>query len=498
MPKRKSLSIALLTSFLVVIVLLVTFHWAGDLGGTVAQADTVPPLDSPTRQEGAPVVRASGQYTVHLPIALRLFDAAWQPIWGIQTTNYNVLNKAEEAGMAWIRVDAYWKNIEPTDNSYVWSTLDDAISKSIAAGLTPIVDIVTNPTWADADNTHCGPLKDNQYLTDFVTDLVNRYKGAPYNVKYWEIGNEVDHKYQISHDLYPWGGIGCWGDKVAEYVSFLRTAHDAIKAADPDATILLGAISMIGNGGTGTEMNGDFVADVLAEGGGPYFDVISYHFYNGQEYADYSCADPPACTITGIVGKATIIRNWLADYPAYANKPLMLTEFAYRCGSDGICDSEELQSQANYVPIYHLHSMAADVKAVIWFTLNYPGFYGSSLLDINGNAKPAYTAYKAMTQELHMYTYRRRMTTSETGGFSDVEGHYLSIGNSAHCWVLWCTGSSSRAVGFSTSLSPSGKFRVVDVYGQNEQVLADGDDGVVDGKVTIQIGQSPQYVKNAP
>jgi len=176
----------------------------------------------------------------------------------------------------------------------------------------------------------------------------------------------------------------------------------------------------------------------------------------------------------------------------------MLTEFAHRCGSDGICDSAELQSQADYVPIYHLHSMAADVEAVIWFTLNYPGFYGSSLLDGDGNAKPAYTAYKAMTQELHMYSYRRRMSTSETGGFSDVEGHYLSIGDSVHCWVLWCTGSSPREVGFSTSLSPSGQFRVVDVYGQNEQILADGDDGVIDGKVTIQIGQSPKYVKNAP
>jgi hypothetical protein len=495
MPRRKSLLIALLISFLVMIVLLVTFHWIGGPGDVVAQAETVPPLDPPGRQETAPVIPASGSYTVYLPISMSLFDADWQPIWGTQTYNYNVLDKAEEAGMAWIRINAYWKDIEATDNSYVWSTLDNAISKSVAAGLTPIVDIVANPAWADADDTHCGPLKNNQYLADFVTDLVNRYKGAPYNVKYWEIGNEVDHKYQISHDLYPWGGIGCWGDKVAEYITFLQTAHDAIKAADPSATILLGALTMIGDSG---EMNGDFLADVLSAGGGPYFDVVSFHFYNGQEYADYSCADPPACTITGIVGKATIIRNWLAGYPTYANKPLMLTEFAYRCGSDGICDSAELQSQANYVPIYHFHSMAAEVEAIIWFTLNYPGFYGSSLLDSGGNAKPAYTAYKAMTQELHMYSYRRRMTTSETGGFSDVEGYYLSIGDSAHCWVLWCIGSSSRAVGFSTSLSSSGKFRVVDVYGQNEQILADGDDGVADGKVTIQIGQSPKYVKNAP
>ncbi|MCR4406832.1 MAG: glycoside hydrolase family 5 protein [Anaerolineae bacterium] len=495
MPKRKNLLTTLLISFPAVIVLLLTFHWAAGLRDVVAQAEAVLSLNPQGRQEAGPGVQASGFYTVYLPITMRLLDPAWQPIWGIQTTDYNVLDKAEEAGMAWIRIDAYWKNIEPTNDNYNWSSLDNAISNSIAAGLTPMVDIVTNPTWADADDTHCGPLKDNQYLTDFLTDLVNRYKGAPYNVKYWEIGNEVDHKYDISHQLYPGGGIGCWGDKVAEYVTFLRTAHDAIRAADSNATILLGALTMIGDS---DDMNGDFLADVLAAGGGPYFDVVSFHFYNGQEYADYSCADPPGCTITGIVGKATIIRNWLASYPAYANKPLMLTESAYRCGSDGICDSAELQSQANYVPIYHLHSMAADVEAVIWFTLNYPGFYGSSLLDSGGNAKPAYNAYKAMTQELNMYSYHRRMTTAETGGFSDVEGHYLSIGNSAHCWVLWCTGSGSRAIGFSTSLSPSGKFRVVDVYGQNEQILADGDDGVVDGKVTIQIGQSPKYVKNAP
>jgi len=498
MPKRKSLSIALLTSFLVVIVLLVTFHWAGDLGGTVAQADTVPPLDSPTRQEGAPVVRASGQYTVHLPIALRLFDAAWQPIWGIQTTNYNVLNKAEEAGMAWIRVDAYWKNIEPTDNSYVWSTLDDAISKSIAAGLTPIVDIVTNPTWADADDTHCGPLKNNQYLADFLTDLVNRYKGEPYYVKYWEIGNEVDHEYDVSHQLYPGGGIGCWADLVPQYVEFMQVAHTAIKAADPGAHLILGGLAMLDY----SEISDtNFLRHVLQEGGGPYFDIVAFHFGETQDHAWYTCADSDRApghtcqSVEGLRGKAQIVRDTLTQ-EGWPNKTILLNELGFHCEP---CDSARQEEHAIWVVKAHARAMAEGLPVVIWFTLDYPGFHGSSLLNSDGSARPAYNVYPVMASELRMLSYKRTINGTSEFGITDLEGYVFGIDSVQEKSVMWVNGSTPRLVSYPIASVGTGQLRVVDRYGNGRILTDNSDDGTAgDGYISVRVTKDPVYVHVYP
>jgi len=480
MPKRKSLLIPLLISFPVVIVFL--FYWAGGPGDVTAQAEIALPLDRSGRQEAVPVIQASDPYTVYLPITLKCFDAGWISPFGTETHDYSttMLGQGSNAGLKWLRVGLAWKDIETSKGVYNWSTYDTRIDNALQAGFTPIVYIWKTPGWAVAgpDPYYCHPPDNLDDFGDFLTTLVNRYKDR---VQYWEIYNEED-----GHD---WGSIGCMGDDVPGYVALLKRGYETIKANDPSAQVLIGGLAMLGEDAT----NQDFLKDVLDHGGGPYFDIVSFHFYNGQETADYACFG----TLCGLRGKAAIIRNWLAAYPQYADKPLMLTEIAYRCGTDGVCDTTELERQAYHVVIYNVRSLATDLDSVIWFTLEGPGFYGSSLFNTDGTPKPAYNAYQTLSVELGGVEYERQMTTAETG-YADVEGHQFTFGCSGTKWVLWCTGSEPRMVSFSTSLSPSATFRVVDVYGQNEQILADGDDGTVDNKVTISIGQSPVYVSTRP
>ena len=472
----------LLTSCLAGIAAIVLLYCAANLGGPVAQADAVSLSEPPDRREAIPVIQASGQYTVYLPLVLRCFNTNWSSPFGTETHDFSstLLTQGRNAGLRWLRVGLKWKDVETSKGVYNWSTSDTKIDNAVNAGFTPIVYIWKTPGWAvaESDPYYCHPPDNLDDFEDFLTALVNRYKDR---VQYWEIYNEED-----GHD---WGSIGCMGDDVPGYVALLKRGYETIKANDPSAQVLIGGLAMLGEDAT----NQDFLKDVLDNGGGPYFDIVSFHFYNGQETADYACFG----TLCGIRGKAAIIRNWLAAYPQYAAKPLMLTEIAYRCGADGICDSSELERQADHVAIYNVRGMAAGLDSIIWYTLEGPGFYGSSLFNTDGTPKPAYNAYQTLSAELDRAEYEHQMTTAETG-YADVEGHQFTFGCSGTKWVLWCTGSEPRMVSFSTSLSPSATFRVVDMYGQNEQILADGDDGTVDNKVTISIGQSPVYVSTRP
>ncbi len=400
--------------------------------------------------------------------------------------------------MEWIRIAASWKNFETSDNVYNWSYLDHCISHSVAAGLTPMVGMVGNPTWADEDGTNCGPLRDNQYLTDFLTDLVNRYKDAPYHVKYWEIGNEVDHKYDESHDLYPGGGIGCWADRVSEYVAFMRVAYNAIKTADPDAQVILGGLAMLGY----SDIDGtNFLRNFLRAGGGSYFDIVAFHLGASHEKAWYTCADNDRApghvcqSAEGLKGKAQIVRNTLAEEGVFG-KTIMLNEVGFHCEP---CDAARQEEQAQWVVKAHVRAMSESLPTVIWFTLEYPGFHGSSLLNEDDSPRPAYNVYPVMASELYMMRYKRTIDGASEFGVADLEGYVFELGTVEEKSVMWVSGSTPRLVSYSVASLGSGQLRVVDRYG-NARLLTDStDDGTSgDGYVSVQVTQEPVYVYAYP
>lgn len=108
---------------------------------------------------------------------------------------------------------------------------------------------------------------------DFVHNTVERYKpggvlaaqqgwASGVGVRYWEIWNEPD----LSQ---------FWSGTVAEYYRLLEVAYQTIEAADPEATVLLGALAFF--------EKPDWLSDLLAlTGDDPakaYFDVFSFHYY---------------------------------------------------------------------------------------------------------------------------------------------------------------------------------------------------------------------------
>jgi hypothetical protein len=396
--------------------------------------------------------------------------------------------------MSWLRVSMSWKELEPQDVSpgeqdgYNWSPYDRRLLKAAEAQLIPIVYIWKTPPWAvpdpAQDSHHCRPPRDMQFLHDLLSDVVERYHKPPYGVKHWEIYNEPEGHAD--------GFIGCMGDDVNAYVEVLRTAHSAIKAVDPEAKILIGGLAMLDE----PAANPRFLEQVMALGGGDYFDIVSFHVYSEQYNAPYTWFETPQGRLRGLRGKVAIIRNVLAAYPEHAHKPLMLTEVAKRCfPREELCDPFELEEQSRYVVYENIRGMADDLKAIIWFTLEHAGFYHSGLMGENQEPKPAYYAYVTLGHEMYGSRFERALTVEETGD-ARVEGYIFTLPAGQRKWVLWMLEDVSLQIHFPASLE---HLRVVDKYG-SETILTDDQDHNTQGDnlISVQISREPLYIETLP
>ena len=151
-------------------------------------------------------------------------------------------------------------------------------------GYEPILTVHDNPVWAAA--IFCGPLYPEHVATyaDFMSALVARYGVAPYNIRYFELGNEPDNADVTGNG---WVG-GCWGkghpNSAAgaggdQYAAMLKVVYPAMKAANANAQVMTGGLVHDYWVEQGGPFDGHFLDDLLAAGGGNYFDVINFHLY---------------------------------------------------------------------------------------------------------------------------------------------------------------------------------------------------------------------------
>ena len=302
-----------------------------------------------------------------------------------------------DAGVRWARLNVSWAAIEPnSDDSYDSASLADldyAVGKVRAAGIgvvMPVADSV--PFWASADpgkvlsplgrqwNKRYRPLSMADY-GDFFAFVAARF--APAGVHVFEVWNEPNL-------LQFWPS----GVNAAEYKVMLESAYGAIKSADPQATVLVGGLS---------QNDRDFLAQLYAAGGRPYFDAVGDH--------TYPWGDPANCWNDGsgkrardtICGIEEVRRVMEAN--GDAAKQVWITEMGWSTysGSGGVSEAQ----QADYlVKAYRRLESYPYVRAALQYSFRNvvsraenPYDYGAhfGLLRIDFSRKPAYDAFKGYT-----------------------------------------------------------------------------------------------------
>jgi hypothetical protein len=169
-------------------------------------------------------------------------------------------------GVGWLRLDVSWAGLEPARGTYAWGSVDRIVEAARERGLSVLGILDYTPAWArPAGTTQFAPPTDPQDFARFATAAATRYHTT---VRAWEVWNEPNSP------LF-------WSPAAdsAAYVRLLVPAFQAIKAADPSATVLTGGTSPTASGG-GWLSPVDFLNGVYAAGGGGSFDAVAHHPYN--------------------------------------------------------------------------------------------------------------------------------------------------------------------------------------------------------------------------
>jgi len=339
--------------------------------------------------------------------------------------------KVGETGARWVRCGAGatqlgdWARIEPQAGQFTWDSADKELREwDQPEGLTPLPILAYTPPWASSgpDGDRAYPPRDLRHYARFVRETVARYRDE---IEYWEIWNEPN--------------IGFFKGTIPEYVDLLKAASVAAHQADPDAKIVFG-------GTAGVDVK--FIERCYEHGAGPYFDVMAVHPYQwGRTFNDGWHRQ-----------KIERLRDLVERHDA-PTKPIWLTEIGWSTAEISDQDQARLLVQS-FVSSLGLHELG--VAKAFWFSVKDWGGPGHGIFADDGSRKPAFEAYRTMTQELEGWVHRGRLDVGE------VRCHLFGPPDDANDrLVFWSP--TLEAMDFELPL-PAGPLTLVDLYGTERQL----------------------------
>jgi len=414
------------------------------------------------------VAAAPGPSTIiYLPLVLNRFPI--QTVFGAgmdQLTSGGGLDQMVAAQISWTRpTGVVWSSVEPTEGTYNWSvltSLESELQNASSKGIQVILIVHSTPEWARkiaGSGPSCGPISQGKLpaFGNFMRALVARYSVSPYNVKYWEIWNEPDiDPIYVSPD----SPYGCWGDQNdayyggGYYAEMLKAAYPQIKAADPQAQVLVGGLLLdcdprpeAGCAAVGhSSVPGKFLEGILINNGAPYFDGVSFHaydYYFGQsgQYGNSNWQSAWNTTGSVLIAKAQFIQDLLGQY-GVSDKFLMNTESALLCNA---CSNDSVfeTTKAYYVAQAYSAAIAKGLRANIWYSVM--GWQNSGLLNPDLSPRPAYTAFQFARSELRDAAFAGDITGSDIGDASSVKGYKFNRGD-RRIWVLWSLDGAAHSI----------------------------------------------------
>ncbi|MFI6939235.1 cellulase family glycosylhydrolase [Streptomyces sp. NPDC050418] len=310
------------------------------------------------------------------------------------------LDDAADLGVGWIRADLSWTNIQPDGpDQYLWERFDRIAKGAQERDLKVLATLGYSPQWAGdpscgVKNATCPPA-DNERFAQFASEAVTRY--AAMGVHAWQVWNEANIK-------------NFWqtGADPKRYTDLLAKASAAIRAADPEAFVLMCGLA---NSGTseGREAPVEFLDHVLEEGAGKYVDGISFHPFARVQLPSTKTG---RSTYEKIKGARQSLTSVLARHDL-SDLEIWLTETgAPTHGNGAAADNENPGKDTSHATYAHQARIAADVvKAadeltavtkVFWYShrdtepeeknAGRHHYYG--LIEYGGKRKPAFDAYR--------------------------------------------------------------------------------------------------------
>ena len=429
---------------------------------------------------------------IYLPLIYRNFPPP-PTVFGVESFTFTdpaLVQLAADAQVSWVRIPAFdWSKIEPTKGTYDWSQVPESSLVNIADNhMHAIATVKMTPSWAQKySGVFCGPISEDAFdeFVLFVQAAVQRYSKAPYYVKYWEFGNEPDVDHDLLSDMR--SVFGCWGDDGdpyyggGYYAELLKVVYPAIKAIDPTAKILIGGLLLDCDPEDPDcifTTPPKFFEGILQNGGGDFFDIVSYHGYPYYSNGIIHDEDFVSWDERGgvVLGKAAFLKELMAQYGV--SKPLFHTEGALLCPewNKNDCDPPGAiyeDAKADYVVWLFVRAMANDFEGSIWYTLDGGGWRNGGLIGDSSDPNPAYYVFEFMTKELSEAQYIGEPLPPD----ENIRSYAFDVPDKT-VWVVYSVNNEAHSITL-----PSGYTQVLDKFGN--PISAPG--GVLDVKSPIYI-----------
>jgi polysaccharide biosynthesis protein PslG len=293
---------------------------------------------------------------------------AWADVPQLGVNAYNIQYEAEPAkvtrtlemardlGAQYVRMQMPWDDLEITakgdffdhkNNKDAWAKYDFIVAEANRLGLELIARLDRPPAWARAaanatpqfqeglarDGNSTGPPDKIADYADFVGAVASRYRGK---LRFLQIWNEPNLKNE-------WN----WRTPVpAEFVELLRAGYTAAKQANPDVVILFPSLSPTDGRDKKAPMTElEYLDQVYALGGKPYFDIMSAQAYGlGQPPDEHRYIRPRLLPDRPIdtridVSRVVLLRE-VMERNGDAAKAIWISEFGYNSAPEQKPDAD--------------------------------------------------------------------------------------------------------------------------------------------------------------
>lgn len=297
---------------------------------------------------------------------------------------------AAAAGVRSLRTSFEWFEIEPAEGQFVWTKYDQIVKWADKYGVQLIPTFIwekAQPAWAGQTTIKKGtdenryPPEDMAKWSEFITQVVNRYKGS---IHWWIPANEPN----LARYWAP-------APDPKAYTALLKTTSIAVKRADPQA-------KMLGCSVSGMDLT--FLEECFKEGALDYSDAIGAHPYICPNSPDASIPinilDPSSQVGTfaqGLAAGKALIEKYGGKQKFWLDEAGQPYRDDFIATNWGVPEP----TAAEYMTKILLESMASGaVDRVMWFSF-FGGEYGSfALVKPDGTPTLPMAAYTAASDRL--------------------------------------------------------------------------------------------------
>ena len=391
------------------------------------------PQDRPSPGPSAPAGRRAGFFAVQTHFGQFRPDAD------------GLLDLVDDAGIAWIRDEVYWSQVEKRKGVFDFPPeYDDYLAAAQDRGIHVLLILdFGNPLYSAAEKTGPASEAEREAFARYCAQVVRRY--GPYGVRHFEIWNEPNASTFWKPQPNP-----------ENYARLLETAYRSCKDVDPDSVVL-------GCSTAGTDI--EFIRRVLAAGGGRFMDAVSFHPY---------CQ--PAAPEDRLLADISRLKALVPE------KPLWITEFGYPsyAGASGV--NEEVQ--ANYlVRAFLLAASSPAVERMFWYDLQNDGEdpaegeFNFGLVRMDKTLKPSYRAFATMASLVGQFPPAQLRSIGDT--------HILTFeGQESPLAAVWRSGGTD-VLGLPCS---NGLYRVVGGDGESSSIE------VYEEVLQLTVSEKPVFV----